>query len=164
MYAYAANNPVKYTDPDGKASILSRTINDSKTNKSYHLAHVLGEKTKFSPILHGLVDRGKLGGFKGKNSVYQYSWSKSGFTTNDAGSETSDYIIQYTGMDDDLTDQAAKNVLASEKAINEAVKYCVQNGIYSTNIYGENVTVVMKNGIVDTVYGTIKVTEEMLSK
>ena len=115
LYHYAGNNPVKYVDPNGKASILSRTINDSKTNKSYHIAHVLGKKTKFSPILHGLVDRGKLGGFKGKNSVYQYSGAKSGFTTNDAGSETSDYIIQYTGMDDDLTDQVAKNVLASER-------------------------------------------------
>ena len=115
LYHYAGNNPIKYTDPDGRASILQRTINDSTTNKAYHFAHKIGKATHFVPILHGLVDRGALGGFKNKNSVYKYSGSKSGFTTDDSASKTDEYIIRYTDMDDKLTDQAAKNVLASER-------------------------------------------------
>ena len=93
LYHYAGNNPIKYTDPDGRASILQRTINDSTTNKAYHFAHKISKATHFAPILHGLVDRGALGGFKNKNAVYQYSGSKSGFTTDDSASKTDEYII-----------------------------------------------------------------------
>ena len=115
MYHYGGNNPVKYTDPDGKASILQRTINDSETNKSYHYAHVIGANTGLRFVLHGLVDRGELGEFSKKDSVWQYSGAKSGFTTNDAGSKTDKYIIRYSGMDDVLTEKAVNTVLQSER-------------------------------------------------
>ena len=124
-FVYCDGDSVNFVDLDGRASILQRTINDSTTNSSYHLAHLIGETTKFSPVLHGLVDRGQLGGFKEKNSVYQYSDTKSGFTTDDISSKTHKYIIRYTDMDDSLTDQAAKNVLATERfgaGINEDAK------------------------------------------
>ena len=52
LYHYAGNNPVKYTDPDGEASILQRTINDSETDRKYHYAHIIGEKTRHPYILH----------------------------------------------------------------------------------------------------------------
>ena len=115
LYHYSGNNPVKYMDPDGKASILQRTINDSETDRSYHYAHIIGEKTRHPYILHGLVDFGELGGFSEEGSVSQYSGKNSGFTNHDRGSKTNKYIIVYTGMDDKLTEQAVKNVLATEQ-------------------------------------------------
>ncbi len=66
-------------------------------------------------FLHGLVDRSDLGGIKEPNSVSQYSGAKSGFTTNDAGSQISEYKIVYSGMNDVLTDKAIDNVLNSEQ-------------------------------------------------
>ena len=115
LYHYAGNNPIKYEDPDGKASILQRTINDSETDRKYHYAHIIGEKTRLSYILHGLVDFGELGGCSNDGSVSQYSGEHSGFTDHDRGSKTNKYIIVYTGMDDKLTEQAVKNVLATEQ-------------------------------------------------
>ena len=114
-YGYAGPNPMVYVDPDGKASILQRTINDNQTNKAYHYAHVIGANTGLRFVLHGLVDRDELGEFSKKNSVWQYSGSKSGFTTNDAGSKTDKYIIRYSGMDDPLTEKAVNTVLQSER-------------------------------------------------
>ena len=115
LYHYAGNNPVKYTDPDGRASILQRVINDSETNRKYHYAHIIGKNTGNPYTLHGLVDFGELGGFSKDGSVSQYSGNHLGFTDHDRGSKTNRYTIVYTGMDDKLTEQAVKNVLATER-------------------------------------------------
>lgn len=114
-FVYCKNNPLIFLDYFGTASILQRTINDSESNEAYHIAHIIGEKTQLSFILHGLIDRGELGGFYESNSVWQYSGAKSGFTTNDSGSKTDKYIIRYSGMDDILTEKAVNTVLQSEK-------------------------------------------------
>ena len=115
LYHYAGNNPVKYVDPDGRASILQRVINDSETNRKYHYAHIIGKITGNPHTLHGLVDFGELGGFSKDGSVSQYSGNYLGFTDHDRGSKTNRYTIVYTGMDDKLTEQAVKNVLATER-------------------------------------------------
>ena len=106
---------MKYVDPDGRASILQRVINDSETNRKYHYAHIIGKNTGNPHTLHGLVDFGELGGFSKDGSVSQYSGNHLGFTDHDRGSKTNRYTIVYTGMDDKLTEQAVKNVLATEQ-------------------------------------------------
>ena len=99
----------------GRASILQRVINDSKTNRKYHYAHIIGKITGNPHTLHGLVDFGELGGFSKDGSVSQYSGNYLGFTDHDRGSKINRYTIVYTGMDDKLTEQAVKNVLATER-------------------------------------------------
>ena len=88
LYHYAGNNPVKYPDPDGRASILQRVINDSETNRKYRYAHIIGKNTGNPHTLHGLVDFGELGGFSKDGSVSQYSDKHLGFTDHDRGSKT----------------------------------------------------------------------------
>ena len=57
-----------------------------------------------------------------------------------------------------------KILRAADKAVKEAFKHGVTNGKYTTKVFGETITTCINNGIVDTVYGAIMVTEEMLLK
>lgn len=57
-----------------------------------------------------------------------------------------------------------KVMKASEIAVKRALKAGVTDGKYTTEVFGETVTACMKNGKPDTVYGAIKVTEELLTK
>ena len=109
LYHYAGNNPVKYTDPDGRASILQRPINKG-SNRLYNIANFFG--TNLGVFLHGLVDYGDLSSV---SDVAQYSGEKSGITFTDASSFERDYKIIYTGMDDDLTKQAVEIVNNMER-------------------------------------------------
>ena len=109
LYHYAGNNPVKYEDPDGKASILQRPINKG-ANRAYNIANFFG--TNLGVFLHGLVDYGDLSSV---SDVAQYSGEKSGITSTDTSSVERDYKIIYTGMDDDLTKQAVEIVNNMER-------------------------------------------------
>ena len=55
-----------------------------------------------------------------------------------------------------------KILRASQKAIQQALKNGVTNGSFTTTIYGETVTAAIKNGIPQTVYGAVIITEEIL--
>lgn len=104
LYHYAGNNPVMYVDPDGRASILQRPINKG-SKKAYNIAHWFG--TKLGWFLHRLVDYGDL---TSTNNVSQYSGSASGITRSDKDSAIRRYKIIYTGMDEEITKKAVKNV------------------------------------------------------
>ncbi|QNL98441.1 hypothetical protein [Treponema sp. Marseille-Q4132] len=79
---------MKYTDPDGRASILQRVINDNETNRKYRYAHIIGKNAGNPHTLHGLVGFGELGGFRKDGSVSQYSDKHLGVTDHDRGSKT----------------------------------------------------------------------------
>lgn len=53
---------------------------------------------------------------------------------------------------------------AAGKVIKEAFEKGITNGEYTATVFGETITASINNGVVDTVYGTVKVTEEMLLK
>ena len=55
-----------------------------------------------------------------------------------------------------------KILRASQKAIQQALKNGVTNGTFTTTIYGETVTAAIENGVPQTVYEAVIVTEEML--
>jgi RHS repeat-associated protein len=111
VYHYAGNNPVKYVDPDGNASILTRPINRD-VDRTYDAANWIGKKTGIGATLHSLVDMGDL---TSVSNVYQYSGKGSGFTYSDTYSKEKTYKVLYSGMDDALTEKAAKNVLKQER-------------------------------------------------
>jgi hypothetical protein len=89
------------------ASILSRPIN-SGSKWYYNAANWFGRN--FGIFTHGLID---MYGLDKVSKVYQYSGRESGITTNDEGSVIRRYTVQYSGLDDILTEQAVKNVLAT---------------------------------------------------
>jgi hypothetical protein len=107
---FPRENPVKYTDPDGKASILSRLINKGVTAE-YDIANEAG-KSGISIFRHSLVDMGDLNSV---SDVYQYSGKTSGFTRSDAYSKEKSYAIVYNNLDEELTEQAVKNVLSLDR-------------------------------------------------
>ncbi len=104
LYHYAATTPVRYIDPDGRASILQRPINKG-TKWYYNAANFFGKY--FGWFLHGLVDYEDLTSTK---SVSQYSGENSGITTTDIDNKERNYKIIYTEMDDELTKKAVANV------------------------------------------------------
>ena len=55
-----------------------------------------------------------------------------------------------------------KNLRASQKAIQQALKNGVTNGAFTTIIYGETVMATIENGVPQTVYEAVIVTAEML--
>lgn len=108
-YIYCNNNPLKFTDPDGLAAILSRPIN-SGTKWYYNLANFVG--TKFGIFHHWLVDRN---GLDFVDKVAQYSGSESGITYSDKNSPIRTYTIKFSNLDDAITEKALKNVIASDQ-------------------------------------------------
>ncbi len=62
-------------------------------------------------------------------------------------------------------EKLTKKTIFNPKWSNKKVmKAGVTDGKYTTEVFGETVTACMKNGKPDTVYGAIKVTEELLTK
>ena len=104
LYHYGGNNPVRYIDPTGRASILQRPINKGQ-KWAYNTANWFGKNLGF--FLHGLIDYGDL---SSTNSVSQYSGENLGITTTDSANTERNYKIIYTGMDDALTKEAVKIV------------------------------------------------------
>ena len=97
------------TDPTGLAAILSRPIN-SGTKWYYNVANSLG--TRLGILHHWLVDRN---GLDYVEKVAQYSGSSSGITYSDKDSSIRTYRIQYSDMDDSITEKAIANVIASDR-------------------------------------------------
>ena len=114
VYHYAGNNPVKYTDPDGKASILSRRINSSGTNKAYRIASKLGKLFEFAK--HSLVDYGEFETFNDSYGMVHHLGSNKGIVYKELiNVDDREYTIRYTNMYDDITNQAVENVLDMER-------------------------------------------------
>ncbi|WP_038100532.1 RHS repeat domain-containing protein, partial [Treponema pedis] len=111
VYHYAGNNPVKYTDPDGEASILMRQI-DAGLNAKYDSGHVLGKYFDFAK--HSLIDYGTLKSFRDSGGLIHQLGKKLGIVNREV-TKNDQYIIKYTNMDDDITKQAVENVLDMER-------------------------------------------------
>ena len=110
-YHYGGNNPVKYVDPDGEASILMRQI-DAGLNAKYDSGHVLGKYFDFAK--HSLIDYGTLKSFRDSGGLIHQLGKKLGIVNREV-TKNDQYIIKYTNMDDDITKQAVENVLGMER-------------------------------------------------
>ncbi len=97
-------------DPDGRASILGRVINDG-VNKYYNLAHDLGNSTGWKWLKHSIIDFEELDNF---DKVSHYSGISSGVIEIEIPGSRQ-YEIYYSDMRDDIMKVAVKNVLTTNE-------------------------------------------------
>ena len=89
MYAYAANNPIKYTDPDGRESYNSETLTEDVYKKNYQLQRQYSWEDIqkfFAAYPKGII-------YRYDTVSYSMGKSKRDFPTMDMSSETVDFFL-----------------------------------------------------------------------
>ncbi len=120
-------------DPDGRASILARVIND--VGGAYTVAHYAGKITGDKSLFHSLVDMGRLNSLETDGGVSHYSGDGimvSEYTVN------AEYVIYYSNMNDDIVNQAIENVEATGQFNSEEYRIFLNDcNDYTSAVYNE---------------------------
>ena len=157
-------NGVIYRNPD---EVVFGYYTNEKNDKPVEYNMITGDELLFLGIAKGILSLGKgIIQHVGKNILSKNLTHHvlSGHTLSGLKSQYGKAPIQKllskTIFNPKWSDK--KVIRASQKIIQQALKNGISNGTYTASIYGETVTVVMKNGIAQTVYGAFQVAEEML--